>query len=258
MYGALFEVAPNQADRVLARTDDSEYTAVRTIVSVEGGTPPSEVASEMTSVAGVADYGGVTVTATGGPIVDKELTESVTDTVVEGLLLTVGLVFLLLLVAFRLFGRRASLGAVTLVPTLFSVSWVLGTMYALGIPLSFTTAVIGSISIGLGVDYGVHISERYAHELSRTDDVWDALTQTVSGTGGALLSSAVTTAIGFGVLMFTLLPGLRQFGLIIALSLVYAFVSSVFLLPSLLAVWARYATDHSTDRRRQTDTTSTD
>lgn len=258
VYNALFEAAPDRASRVIHRTDGGEYEAVRMSISVVGSASPSAVAAEAKAIAATAEHGDATATATGGPVVDKELMERVTSTVAESLALTVGLVFVLLMVAFWLTGNPASLGGLTLVPTLLSVSWILGTMYVLDIPFSFTTAVIGSISIGLGVDYGIHVSERYNHELSQREDPWDALTRTVSGTGGALLSSAVTTTIGFGVLMFTLLPGLRQFGLIIALSLVYAFISSVFVLPSLLALWTRFATDKTMNRTRTAEEAATD
>jgi predicted RND superfamily exporter protein len=42
------------------------------------------------------------------------------------------------------------------------------------------------------------------------------------------------------VLAFSLLPALRQFGLVLALGIGYAFLASVVVLPSLLALWARY------------------
>lgn len=238
VYDSLFGAAPDQASQLIYR-DDGEYRAIRMSISVGGTHAPSHVASETKTVATAAEHDGVTVTATGGPVVDKELMERVTATVTESLALTIGLVFLLLLVAFRLSGRRATLGGLTLIPTLLSVSWIVGTMYLLDIPFSFTTAVIGSISIGLGIDYAIHITERYSHELTQHSNPWKALTKTVEGTGGALLSSAVTTASGFGVLAFTFLPGLRQFGIITALSIVYAFIASVLVLPSLLILWTQ-------------------
>ena len=42
------------------------------------------------------------------------------------------------------------------------------------------------------------------------------------------------------MLAFSLLPALRQFGLVLALGIVYAFLASVVVQPSLLALWARY------------------
>jgi len=54
------------------------------------------------------------------------------------------------------------------------------------------------------------------------------------------MSSAVTTAVGFGVLAFALLPSLRHFGFVLAVGVVYSFVTAVYVHPSLLVVWERY------------------
>jgi predicted RND superfamily exporter protein len=53
-----------------------------------------------------------------------------------------------------------------------------------------------------------------------------------------LLSSAATTAAGFAVLLVSILPFLQSFGLITALTIIYAFLAAVFVLPSILVVWA--------------------
>jgi predicted RND superfamily exporter protein len=94
--------------------------------------------------------------------------------------------------------------------------------------------------VGLGIAYSIHISSRYELELRRQGDVWKAMRTTVTGTGGALLGSAATTVGGFGTLAFAILPILRQFGIITGLTIIYAFLASVFVLPSLLAIWTRY------------------
>jgi predicted RND superfamily exporter protein len=146
----------------------------------------------------------------------------------------------LLMVVFRLTRKAASLGVITLVPVVFSVTWLLGTMALLDIPIGFITALVGSISVGLGVDYAIHVSERFAEEYHDTASTETALIRTVTGTGSTLMSSAITTAVGFGVLSFSLLPALQQFGIVLALGIVYSFVASVYVQPSLLALWTRY------------------
>jgi len=102
------------------------------------------------------------------------------------------------------------------------------------------TGMITSLTIGLGVAYSIHISERYNIELDRQDDAWEAMRVSLTGTGGALLGSAATTVGGFGVLVFAIMPPLQQFGIITGMTIIYAFVASVVVLPSLLVVWTRY------------------
>jgi len=106
------------------------------------------------------------------------------DTVLESLVITLVAVFLFLTAAYWLTGASASLGAITLLPVAFSVSWILGTMYLIGMPFNVLTGMITSLTVGLGVAYSIHISERYRLELERQGNVWSALQTTVTGTGG--------------------------------------------------------------------------
>jgi preprotein translocase subunit SecD len=50
----------------------------------------------------------------------------------------------------------------------------------------------------------------------------------------------MTTVLGFGVLFFAILPPMKQFGTMTALTIFYSFLSSVWVLPSILVLWARY------------------
>jgi predicted RND superfamily exporter protein len=113
-------------------------------------------------------------------------------------------------------------------------------MALLGIPFNVLTGTITSLTIGLGVAYNIHMTERFVLERERGHDLWVALDRAVRGTGGALLGSAATTVSGFGVLVFAILPPIQQLGLITRLTIIYAFLGSVFVLPSLLVVWTRY------------------
>ena len=67
-----------------------------------------------------------------------------------------------------------------------------------------------------------------------------AVNNTVKNTGSALFGAAMTTVLGFGVLFFAILPPMKQFGTMTALTIFYSFLSSVWVLPSLLVLWARY------------------
>lgn len=246
---AFYDAAPEQADRLLHRTNDG-YEGLRLAVVVDGTADPSTVAAEMREVGDVADGEGTTVTVAGEPILNELVQRQLATTTASGLAVALATVLAVLLVAFRYRRDSATLGAVTLLPVLFGLSWVLGAMAVAGIPFSFGTAIIGSVAIGLGVDYAVHVSERFGHELDRRGDVKAALEESVVGTGGALLSSAVTTAAGFGVLALSLVPLMRQFGLLVALTLVVAFLTSVLVLPSLLVLWVRTLGDGVGGTRR--------
>lgn len=58
-------------------------------------------------------------------------------------------------------------------------------MYLFGVPMTFVTAFLVSITIGLGIDYTIHISDRFAQVLEDDSHPATALYTTVQGTGGA-------------------------------------------------------------------------
>ncbi|WP_436927228.1 MMPL family transporter [Halosimplex amylolyticum] len=239
VYDALFDAAPGEAGQVVHREGD-DYRALRLTVSLDGGASGSAVTDQMDAVESVVSGGDVTVTATGRPIVDKIIQDDLLQTVVESLIITLVVSFVFLMVVYRVAEGSATLGLVTLLPVVFNVSWILGTMYLLDVPFNLLTGMITSLTIGLGVAYSIHVSERFSLELDRQASASDAMHTAVTGTGGALLGSAATTVGGFGVLVFAILPPLQQFGFITGLTIVYAFLASVFVLPSMLAVWTRH------------------
>ncbi len=241
VYDALYAAAPDEAAAVVYRTDDGEYRALRLAVAIRGGADTGTVTSEMRAVAeGIDGDSDLTATATGQPIINEIVQQGLLSTLVETFLITLGVIVSFLTVIFYRRYGTLSLGAVTMVPVVFALSWILGAMYLLGIPFNTETAIIASIAIGIGVDYAIHISERFVEELTTSANAAAALETTLSGTGGALLASAVTTAGGFGVLLFALVPSLQRFGLVTGTTIVFAFVSSVVVLPSLLVLWYRY------------------
>jgi predicted RND superfamily exporter protein len=241
VYDALYAAAPDEAAAVVYRTDDGEYEALRLAVAIRGGADTGTVTSEMRGVAeGIEGDSDLTATATGQPIINEIVQQGLLSTLVQTFLITLGVIVSFLTVIFYRRYGTLSLGAVTMVPVVFALSWILGAMYLLGIPFNTETAIIASIAIGIGVDYAIHISERFVEELTTSANAAAALETTLAGTGGALLASAVTTAGGFGVLLFALVPSLQRFGLVTGTTIVFAFVSSVVVLPSLLVLWYRY------------------
>ena len=107
-------------------------------------------------------------------------------------------------------------------PIVLVLIWVLGTMTLLGIPYNVVTALITALSIGIGVDYTIHIIHRYEREFANLRDPAAAARRTLATTGSALLGSALTTALGFGVLFFSSLAPFQQFGLVMAITIAYA------------------------------------
>jgi predicted RND superfamily exporter protein len=115
-------------------------------------------------------------------------------------------------------------------------------MYISDLPLNMMTAMTGALTIGLGIDYTIHIAHRWLWEYDRGKSLQDIHRNTIAHTGRDLLASAVTTATAFGILMFLNAESYFVFGFVIALAVTTSFIASVVVLPIFLGVWTRYHT----------------
>ena len=137
---------------------------------------------------------------------------------------------LILLVAMR----SVRYAVVTLIPVGLVVAWLYGIMYAAGFSLNFVTATIGAISIGVGIDFSIHMTERFREELARSPGNTQALTRALGGTGMALIASAGSSIVGFLIMSMAPMPLFAAYGLLTVVMILLALMASVIVLPSLL------------------------
>ena len=180
------------------------------------------------------------VVVTGAPAIIDVVINTINETMMGSIIYTIILSFIILTAIFWYTDKQPWLGPLTMVPVLLVLVWILGTMVAIGYALNVFTILIGALTVGLGVTYAIHISHRFIEEMEHHHSLEKAVNNTVKNTGSALFGAAMTTVLGFGVLFFAILPPMKQFGTMTALTIFYSFLSSVWVLPSLLVLWARY------------------
>jgi predicted RND superfamily exporter protein len=103
-----------------------------------------------------------------------------------------------------------------------------------GFALNFVSATIGAVSIGVGIDYSIHMTERFREELRRSPTHVEALRRAAGGAGVALLASAGSSIVGFAIMAFAPMPMFSTFGLLTALMILLALAAALVVLPSLL------------------------
>jgi predicted RND superfamily exporter protein len=219
-------------------------TVIRINVNTEGETKSVELYEELEEdvaplTALVADKSIDQVSITGMSILIHVLLAELTDSMYQSVIITIVLCFIVLTIVFYYTNRSLVIGAITTVPVLLCMIWIMGSMYFLGIPFSVLTVSVSALTVGLGITYGIHITHRFLEDLQQFNDVEKASRNTIRHTGSALFGAAVTTMAGFGILVFSLLPPIQQFGGIIALTILYCFLASVFVLPTFLTIWAK-------------------
>ena len=125
---------------------------------------------------------------------------------------------------------------VTVIPIGLVVAWLYATMYLAGFALNFVTATIGALSIGVGIDYSIHMTERYREELGRASSKIEALGRAAAGTGTVLLASAGSSIIGFAIMGLAPMPLFSSYGTLTAIMIFLALAASLVVLPSLLVL----------------------
>jgi len=179
-------------------------------------------------------------TATGQIVVFDAVTDIIFNSAIQGLLIAMALTGLFLVIAYAVLEGKPLLGIVNLFPILIAIAFLIGTMRYLGISLNALTGTILSISIGLGIAYSVHATHRFIDEYNAGVNAYQSMIITLSGTGGALLGSMLTTSLGTGALALAITPVLGDFGLLMAISVLYSFVFTIIALPPAVLLWERY------------------
>ena len=135
--------------------------------------------------------------------------------------------------------RLRSLGKtlLTLVPVLLAVGTSSLVVAAAGFKLSPLTTISGPLVIATCAEFSVLILTRYLEERRRGLAAREATDVASARTGRAFVASAFTTVGGFGVLIFSALPLLRDFGIIVTLNVAVALLSALVVVPPML-VWA--------------------
>jgi len=135
--------------------------------------------------------------------------------------------------------RRLGQSLVVILPVGLAGAWVVGSMAMLGLNWNVLTIMITALTIGLGIDYSIHVWRRFEKNRSSGMGVWDSMREMYATTGTALLMSAGTTICGFLVLMLSPIPVISDFGIVSSIAVAFSLILSLIVLPVLLAAEVR-------------------
>lgn len=146
--------------------------------------------------------------------------------------------FILISVLLLLIYRKA-VALTPLVPIICVIGWNTLGMIALGQDYSILTAVLGSMTIGVGSEYTILVMERYLEEQRKTGDKIRAIQEAVRKIGSAVVVSGLVTAAGFSALMLSSFPILSGFGLSTVILVIFSLLSASVIMPAVLALVGR-------------------
>ena len=226
--------------------EDGEVVYLRNEIRVEATTSAEseKVVKEFENMLGDVDKSGTlrynlannaNLYVTGDLAMLQSVLDGLSSSQIESTLISLAVSFLVLF----LLTRRIMPAIVILFPVGIASLWVVGSMAAIGLKWNVLTVMVTALTLGIGIDYSIHMWRRFEVELKRRNNHWDALRASISTTGVALIMSALTTSLGFMVLLFSPMPIIQDFGLITAITVVFSLLLALVLLPVLMELSAR-------------------
>jgi hydrophobe/amphiphile efflux-3 (HAE3) family protein len=178
------------------------------------------------------NYKGITMSSSGMPVLMNDVMGSIVPTQLKTSAVALVLCALIVIIVFgSLFFGLAATSVVFI-----GIALEIGVLALLNWPLDFMTVMVSSLVIGAGIDFGIHVTHRFREEWHHGGvEIDEAMRRTIGNVGKALVAAAVTTAGAFAIIAISQISYLRRFGGITALSLTFALLAALLVLPSILA-----------------------
>jgi predicted RND superfamily exporter protein len=151
-------------------------------------------------------------------------------------ILTIGIVFLAIMVMFMILFRSIHLAFIAIISNIMPAAMVLGAMGWFGIPLNIMTITIASITIGIAVDDTIHYIHRFQKEFPRDRNYMATLYRCHRSIGRAMYYTSITIIIGFSILVVSNFVPTVYFGLSTGFAMLVALLANLTLLPQLLVM----------------------
>ena len=185
------------------------------------------------TIAKVNRVGGSTVTLTGGIAWGYAWDNAIRSGFSRSLLVGFIAIFILLFLLFK----SPTTPFVIMFPVLTAVLASFGLMHYIKIPLNFLTAMFGAVTLGLGVDYSIHLVHRYHEEVARGNG--NALNKACMMIGRNTLFTSLTTMAAFSAMALSPIRMLGEYGLMSFIAISFSALSVFLFIPSLLILEER-------------------
>lgn len=172
-------------------------------------------------------YNGKISKLTGQDAINVEVNNILTDQQIRSMIIALLLVLAMLILIFN----SSIWGFLTIIPVLFVLLWEPGFLVMLNIPLSVVTISIASIMIGIGIDYGIHITQRVREGIEEGKSKIEATKESIQKSGLSLIEAAFTTIAGLSSVYFVDILAIQQFGTIIIMMTISSLVAAILILP---------------------------
>ncbi|MFA5849016.1 MAG: efflux RND transporter permease subunit [Bacteroidales bacterium] len=170
------------------------------------------------------------IEVTGLPSIYNKLNYNLLLSQFTSLMLAISLVIIIVGLMLRSFAK----GIYAVIPIIATITFLFGFMGFAGISLDIATVLVGSIALGIGIDYSIHVITHFNHVFAEKSDIYQALEETILISGNAIIINVLSVSAGFLVLLFSQLTVLQNFSLLVVLSMFGSGLGALTLLPAVL------------------------
>jgi predicted RND superfamily exporter protein len=158
-----------------------------------------------------------------------------TTYLVKNLAISLSLAIFLIALFMAYMFRSLRMILVSLIPNVLPLVITAGLMGYLGVPIKPSTILVFSIAFGISVDDTIHFLAKYRQELKANNwrikkSVYAALRET----GVSMFYTSIVLFFGFSVFTISSFGGTVALGALVSATLLFAMLSNLLLLPSLL------------------------
>ncbi|MFC2109359.1 RND family transporter [Bacteroidota bacterium] len=158
-----------------------------------------------------------------------------TTYLIKNLVISLSLAILLISLFMGWMFRSLKMIFVSLIPNLLPLLVTAGLMGYLGIPIKPSTILVFSIAFGISVDDTIHFLAKYRQELMANNwKVRKSVYKALKETGVSMFYTSIVLFFGFLVFVISSFGGTKALGGLVSVTLLFAMVSNLLLLPALL------------------------
>lgn len=152
------------------------------------------------------------------------------------LLSGLGIAFIVIALIAGLMFRSFKMIVIALIPNILPLLMIGGLIGYMGVDIKVSTSIIFTIAFGIAVDDTIHFLSKFRLQLLEGKPLLYALKRTYISTGKAIVVTSLILCGGFLTLIASDFLSTFYIGLYISLTLLFALLSDLFLLP-LLILW---------------------
>lgn len=211
---------------------NDDYSMTVVMVSIPVGKSMEEIEKIVNKINTIASntripHNGHVSELTGQDAINVAVSKKLADEQTRSMVIALLFVLAAMIIIFN----STTYGFLTIIPVGFVLAWEPGFLVAMDISLSVVTISIASIMIGIGIDYGIHITQRVREGLLAGLSKQEATKNAIEKTGLSLVEAASTTIAGMISIYFVNIPALQQFGIIVIMMTALSCIAAALILP---------------------------